>query len=150
MPLMRVPTGYLLGELVPRVALDLLETERNAAAPLIDAEHHRFDGVADVQDLRGVLDALAPRHLRDVDETFDARLELHERAVVGDADDLAAHPRADRIPILHGGPGIRHELLVAERDALGRRVVLEHDDIDFVVHLERAPTGGRRVPTTCR
>ena len=28
------------------------------------------------------------------------------------------------------------ELLVAERDALGRRVVLEHDDVDLVVDLE--------------
>ena len=29
------------------------------------------------------------------------------------------------------------ELLVAERDALGRRVVLEHDHVDLVVHLEQ-------------
>ena len=38
----------------------------------------------------------------------------------------------DRIPLDHGRPGIRHELLVAERDALGARVVLEHDDVDLV------------------
>ena len=57
----------------------------------VDAEHHRVHGVADVQDLRRVLDALAPRHLADVDQPFDAGLELDERAVVGEADDLAAH-----------------------------------------------------------
>ena len=84
-----------------------------------------------------MLDALAPRHLGDVDQPFDARFELDEGAVVGQAHDLAAHARADRIALLHRGPRILHELLVAERDALGRRVVLEDDDVDFVVDLEQ-------------
>ena len=83
-----------------------------------------------------MLDALAPRHLADVDEPFDARLELDERAVVGEADDLAAHARADRVALHHVRPRVGDELLVAERDALGRRVVLEHDHVDLVVHLE--------------
>ena len=81
----------LLGQLVPGVVLDLLQAERNAARCRIHAEHHRVDGVADVEDLRRVLDALAPRHLGNVNEAFDARFELDERAVVGEADDLAAH-----------------------------------------------------------
>ena len=42
-----------------------------------------------------MLDALAPRHLADVDEPLDTGLELDERAVIGEADDLAAHARAD-------------------------------------------------------
>ena len=83
-----------------------------------------------------MLDALAPRHLADVDQPFDARLELDERAVVGEAHDLAAHARADRIAVHHVRPRIGDELLVAERDALGRRVVLEHDHVDLVVDLE--------------
>ena len=62
--------------------------------------------VADVEDLRRMLDALAPRHLADVDQAFDARLELDERAVVGEADDLAAHARArpgsDPCTVAHG------------------------------------------------
>jgi hypothetical protein len=74
---------------VPRVALDLLEAERNPPRAGIHAEHHRLDAVADVEDLRGMLDALAPRHLADVDQPFDARLELDERTVIGKADDLA-------------------------------------------------------------
>src|SRR5882762_8009042 len=109
----------LLGQLVPRVGLDLLEAERDAPRRGIDAEHHRVDGVADVENLRRVLDALAPRHLRDVDETFDTCLELDERAVVGEAHHLAAHARADRVAVLDGRPRILHELLVAERDAFG-------------------------------
>ena len=84
-----------------------------------------------------MLDALAPRHLADVDQPLDARLELDERAVVGEAHDLAAHARADRIALHHVRPRIGDELLVAERDALGRRIVLEHDHVDLVVHLEQ-------------
>ena len=150
LPLILRADRVLLAELVPRVALDLLEAERDPPRRRIDAEHHRLDGVADVEDLRRMLDALAPRHLGDVDQALDARLELDERAVVGQADDLAAHARADRIAILHGRPRILHELLVAERDALGRRVVLEDDDVDFVVDLEQLRRDGRRGPTTCR
>jgi hypothetical protein len=36
----------LLGQLVPRVALDLLQAERDAPRARIDAEHHRLDRVA--------------------------------------------------------------------------------------------------------
>ena len=84
-----------------------------------------------------MLDALAPRHLADVDQPFDARLELDERAVVGQADDLPAHARADRIALHHVRPRVGDQLLVAERHPLGRRVVLEHDHVDLVVDLEQ-------------
>ena len=42
----------------------------------------------------------------------------------------------DGVAIGHRAPRVGHELLVAERHALGRRVVLEHDDVHFVVDLE--------------
>src|SRR5262245_60321677 len=126
----------LLGQLVPRVALDLLEAERDPPRAGIDAEHHGLDAVADVEDLRRMLDALAPRHLADVDEPLDARLELDERAVVGQAHDLAREARAHRVPLDHVRPRVVHQLLVAERHAFGRRVVLQHDDVDFLVDLE--------------
>ena len=68
---------------------------------------------------------------------FDARFELDERAVVGEAHDLPDRAAADRIAVHHVGPRIGDELLVAERDALGGRVVLEHDHVDLVVDLEQ-------------
>ena len=52
----------------------------------------------------GMLDALAPRHLGDVDQPFDARLELDEGAVVGEADDLAADARTHRVALLDASP----------------------------------------------
>src|SRR5262245_21498118 len=104
----------LVGQIVPRIALDLLQAERNAPRGRVDAQHHRVDRIADVENLRWVLDALAPRHLGHMDQPLDTRLELHEGTVIGQADDLAADPRANRIPIHHIRPRIGDELLVAE------------------------------------
>src|SRR4029079_3976358 len=132
----RRPDRVLAGQLVPRVRLDLLEAERDAAAARIDAQDHGLDQVALIEDLRRVLDALAPGHLGDVDQSLDARLELDERAVVGQADDLAVHARRDRVAGDDVAPRVGRELLVAERDALGGGVVLEHHHVDLVVDLE--------------
>src|SRR3954464_15102407 len=90
---------------------------------------------------------LGPRHLGDVDEALDARLELHERAVVGDVGDAALVARGDRILRLDALPGIVLQLLHAERDAVG--LVVDLDDLDLhllpdIEHLGRmidAPPG---------
>src|SRR5579863_1350997 len=79
-----VAAVVVLGELLPRVRLALLESERNAAALLVDVEHHDLDFLAGVHDLRGVDVLVGPVHLRDVHQPFDAVLDLDERAVVGD------------------------------------------------------------------
>ena len=76
-------------ELAPRVRLALLEAERDAAALLVDVEDHDLDFLADVHDLGGIDVLVGPIHLGDVDEAFDALLDLHEAAVVGDIRDLA-------------------------------------------------------------
>jgi hypothetical protein len=122
----------------PRVRLDLLHAERDAlAADLVDVEHDRLDLVADVDDLRRVLDPLGPRHLADVHEALDARLELDERAVVGERDDLALHTRADRVLVLGIDPRILLDLLEAQLTRARCRVELEHLDLDLVADLEQ-------------
>ena len=63
----------------------------------VDVEHDRLDHVADGDHLRRVLDAARPRHLADVDEAFDALLELDERAVVLERDDLALDDGAGHV-----------------------------------------------------
>src|SRR6476659_7727387 len=84
----------LVGEVVPGIALHLLQAERYAPSGGVYAQDHGIHRVADVEDLRRVLDPLAPRHFGHMDQTFDARLELHERAVVGEAHHFTAHTRA--------------------------------------------------------
>ena len=52
---------------------------------------------------------------------FNAGLELHERAGVGQAYDLSAHHRADREALHHVRPRVSAQLLQHGRDQLGRR-----------------------------
>ncbi len=118
-------------EALPGVLLGLLEAERDAALVGIDLEHLHLDLLARRDDLAGVHVLLGPAHLGDVDQAFDARLQLHEGAVVGDVRHGALDARADRILGLDRLPRIGLKLLHAERDALRLRV--DADDL----HLHR-------------
>src|SRR6185312_8273215 len=80
-------------------------------------------------DLAGVNVLLGPRHFGDVDEAFDAGLELDEGAVVGDVGDAALVASADRILGLDALPRIVEQLLHAKRDAV--RLVVDLDDLDL-------------------
>src|SRR5262245_20318925 len=90
------PDAVAIGQRFPRVRLDLLDAEADAAVVRIDLEHLRFDLLSDRKELRRMFDAFRPSHLRDVHEAFDARLDLDERAVIGDRDHLAFDARAYR------------------------------------------------------
>src|SRR3954465_895195 len=85
-------------------------------------------------------DVPRPAHLADVDESFDARLELDESAVVRDRDHFATHARADRILLGDILPRIALELLEAERDALAIPIDVENFDFELLAdvhHLGR-------------
>src|SRR6185503_2874438 len=69
------------------------------------------------------------RHFGDVDEALDARLQLHEGAVVGDVGDAALEARLHRILGFDALPRIVEQLLHAERDAV--RLVVDLDDLDL-------------------
>ena len=105
----------LVGEGLPRIGQRLLEAERDAALLRVDLEDHHLDFLAGGDDLAGVDVLLGPAHLGDVDQAFDARLQLDEGAVVGDVGDAALELGADRILGLDALPRIGLELLHAER-----------------------------------
>ena len=98
-------------EVVPRVRHALLHAERDAAALLVDFENHHFDLVAQLHDLGRVDVLVGPVHFRHVHQAFDARLDLHERAVIGDVGDLAEQARALRIAARQADPRIFAQLL---------------------------------------
>src|ERR1700733_2392015 len=125
----------LLDEHFPGIAHGLLETERYPALDRIDFQDLHFDFLRGRNDLAGVHVLLGPRHFRDVDQAFDARLQFDERAVVGDVGDAAGEPRIERILGLDALPRIVQELLHAERDAVG--FVIDLDDL----HLHRLADG---------
>ncbi len=74
----------LLDEDFPRIAHGLLETERNAALDRVDFQDLHFDFLRGRDDLARMDVLLGPGHFGNVDQAFDARLQFHERAVVGD------------------------------------------------------------------
>src|SRR6185437_17082292 len=118
-----------LDEHFPGIAHGLLETERNPALDRIDFEHLHLDFLRGGDDLAGVHVLLGPRHLRDVEQAFDARLKLDECAVVGDVGDAAGEARIERILRFDALPRIVQQLLHAERDAVG--LVVDLDDLDL-------------------
>src|SRR6266446_6316058 len=126
----------------PRILLGLFHAERDFLFGLVDFQDDRFDRLADRHELRGVPDVPRPAHLGDVDQPFDARLELDERAVVRDRDDLALHARSNRI--LRGDvlPGIGLQLLQAERDALALPIDVEDFHLELLADLHHF--GGMR------
>jgi len=103
------------------------ETERNSALDRIDLENLHFDFLRSRNDLAGVHILLGPRHLRDVDQALDARLQLDERAVVGDVGDAAGKARVERVFRLDALPWVVEQLLHAERDAVS--LVVDLDDL---------------------
>src|SRR6202045_2551544 len=118
-----------LDEHFPGIAHGLLEAERNPALDRIDFENLHFNFLRGRDDLAGVHVLLGPRHFRDVDQAFDARLQFDERAVVGDVGDAAGEAGIERILRLDALPGIVEQLLHAERDAVG--LVVDLDDLDL-------------------
>jgi hypothetical protein len=108
---------------------------------LVDLEHDALDGVALLQDLVGVRDLLGPRHVADVEQAVDARLDLDERAVVGEVADLAFDHGARGVLLADELPGVDLDLLHAEADFLLVLVDLEHDDVHFLVRRDQSRTG---------
>ena len=85
----------LLREDRPRIGLELLEAEADALVLRVEVENDRLHLLAHLEHLRRML-RLRPRHFADVNQALDALLELDERAVVGERNDLALDLRAGR------------------------------------------------------
>src|SRR5467141_326033 len=116
----------LAREVFPRVRHALLHAERDAPALLVDLEDHHLDLVADLHHLGRMHVLVGPVHLGDVDQAFDARLDLDERAVVGEVGDFAEQARALRVAPPDADPRILAQLLQAERNAVLLGVELEY------------------------
>jgi len=77
----------------PGIAQRLLQAERDAAFSRVHSENHGFDGLAPVFHYVGWSSySLSPRHFGNMNQTFNARIEFHKRAVIGEPGNRAAHP----------------------------------------------------------
>ncbi len=126
----------LLGEDFPRIAGLLAEAEGDLLVGLVDLKNDSFDFLAGADDVARLRDALGPGHFGDVDEAFDALLDLDERAVGHDVDHMALDGGADGVLGLDVVPGVRGLLLEAEGDALLGEVDVEDHDLDLLSDFE--------------
>ena len=125
-----------LSQFVPRIRLKLTHTKRNTLVLHVDAKNFGFHNIAHFDELGGVLDALVPAHLRDVNKSLDAVFQLDERAIVGNGYHLSAHNRTDGVFVVGLGPWVGTNLFVAQGDTHCVRVELEDFDLELLAHLE--------------
>ena len=126
----------LLGDIVPRILLSLLEAERDALLLRIDVENDRLDFLTLLEALGRMVDLARPAHIADVDHTVDTLFELDERTVSREVADLARNLRTGREALLHRIPRIVLGLADAEGDLLVFDVDRENDHLDFIAHGE--------------
>ena len=99
----------------------------------VDADDAQQVILAFAQHFARVADA-RPRNLRGVQQPFDARLDLHEGAIIDDADDASFDKLADLVALFHRAPRVGQQLFPAEADALALAVHLENVDLDLLAH----------------
>src|ERR1700736_4332285 len=131
-----VAAVVVLGEILPRIGLALLDAQADAAALFVDVEDHDFDFLTDVHELGRAYGLVGPIHFRHVHQPLDALFDFHEAAVVGDVGDLAEQSRVGRIAPRNVLPRIRAELLQAQRYALPFTIEFEDTDVDLFADLD--------------
>src|SRR2546428_738142 len=128
--------GVALANCFPRILFQRFQRERDAAIGHVDVGDDGLHFATDGENLRRIADLLGPRHLGDVDQSFDTLLQLHECPVIGQRHDFAMHLRAQWITLHDIAPRIGTLLLVAERDALRLRIELQDHDVNLVANVE--------------
>jgi len=126
----------VVADLLPRIGLELADAEGDLLLLLVDVEDDGVDFLADLEDVGRLLDALGPGELGDVDEAFDAALDLDERAVGDEVDDLAMDLLAHGVALLDAFPRVGLGLLEAEGDALALTVDFDDHDGDLLADLD--------------
>src|SRR5690348_200883 len=91
----RASDWVLVVQLLPRILLELLQSERDATLCWIYVQHDRLNFIAGLHDLGRMLHPLRPCHLAYMNETFNALLQLDESSVVRNAENPPANVRTD-------------------------------------------------------
>src|SRR5439155_14103732 len=111
-----LPDLVLLEPLAPDV-VDLLDAQRHAAVLRIDLQDLGGDVFALLEHLVGILDALGPAHIANVNEPVESVFDFDERAELRNVAHLTGHYRAHGIFFRNEQPGIGLRLLDSKRNA---------------------------------
>ena len=122
------------GEFFPRVALTLLDPERNTATVLINIEHHHFHFIAYLNNLGWVDIAIGPVHFGHVNQAFNALLEFGKATIVSQISDLRHGASALWVSARNRKPRIFTQLLEAKRDAVSFSVEFQHLHVDLIAN----------------
>src|SRR5258707_4202727 len=125
-----------LRERLPRILLQLLDSEAEALIFGVDVEHHRLHFVPLLVQLSRMLDSLGPRNVGDVNEAIHPLFNADENSEIGHVANLPFDHRANRIFVLEQRPGVGLGLLHPEGNALGLGVDVQHHRLDLFAHLE--------------
>src|SRR5467141_205243 len=115
-----------------RIALELLDAERDALLLDIDIEHHGLDHVALLEVVDHLLARKLPVEIGQMHHAVDIALEPEEQTELGLVLDLAFDRRSDREFFDEHFPGIAHGLLEAERNPALDRIDFENLHFDFL------------------
>ena len=114
------------------ILVELLDAQGDALALGVDGQHHGLQFVALLIAAQGILTALIPGDVGEMDQTVDAAIQADEDAEVGDGLDLAADVVALLVVEGEFVPGIHHALLDAQGDAAALLVDVEDHDLHLV------------------
>ena len=98
----------------PRILGELLDAKTDALLLLIDLQHDAFNRITLLVLLVGVRDLLGPRHIRDVQQAVDARLDFDEGAVVGQVANSTSDNCAGGVSLGDQLPRVQLGLLEAQ------------------------------------
>ncbi len=130
--------GKLGGQGFPGIAPELFDAQSDAVQGAVDGKDNGFHFLVFLEEFLGMIDALGPADVRDVDQSVDAFLDLDESAECGQAFYLAGKDSADGIAVFNGEPGIGFHLFHSEGDAFAFLVQFQDDGVDGVVDFEDA------------
>ena len=122
-------------DILPGILLELLEAEAHLALLAVEGKDDGFHFVADFEEVLSGTQVLRPAHFADVDQALDAGSNLHECAVIGHDDNFSLDLVADFEFGCQGIPGMGHELLETQGDALLLVVEVENNDVELLVKL---------------
>ena len=120
------------GKGIPGVLGALLDTQRDAAALLVNIEHHHLNLIAELHDFRGMDVLVGPIHLGDVHQTLNTLFDLGKATIVGEVGDLGDNTATLGIAAGNLYPRILAQLLEPQRYAVALTIELEDFDIHFL------------------
>jgi hypothetical protein len=121
----------LLGDILPRIRLELLQPKADALARPVDVEHLDLELLSDLHELGRMRDS-APRHVGDVEQAVDAT-EIDECTEVGDVLDDAL-PHLILLELLHQLLALAGTLVLEDHSARDDDVaaaLIELDDLEL-------------------